>query len=87
MHHIPLFYNDEHAERLLKLHDRFFNVHYYEPTGAHLIGSAFGTRKDADRFIVHRSARAAYRIVVRMKRRGACIDDELQPYDMYRIRP
>lgn len=94
MHHIPLFYNDEHAECMLSRGPNYINIWVHPPesgvnyTGktAHIVGTAHASRELADKLkMTHKHGIAAYRIVVRRKRR-VCIEDELKPYDMWRMK-
>lgn len=64
-----IFYNDEHAARLLKHGPRYVNVYLYSPLNINVCGSAHGTRAIADRNVGSRSERdvPAYRVVVRLK--------------------
>jgi hypothetical protein len=65
-----IFYNDEHAARLLKSGPRFVNVYVFTPTGAYIHSGAHGTRDIADSGLKATRSRVhnlAYRIVVRLK--------------------
>lgn len=73
-HHQPLFYNDEHCQRLLKEAPRIFNIfiheHEYSNEVAHIASGAFSRRERAE--ITQKSrfnGKARYRIVVRLKTR------------------
>lgn len=72
-HHQPLFYNDEHAIRLLQEAPRFANVyvinaHCRNPETRHIFGSAHSTRELANKTKTTRfNGNAQYRIVVRLK--------------------
>lgn len=65
----PIFYNDEHAARLLKTGPRYVNVYLFPPTDRLMLSPAHGSRELADFMLSapRRQKEPVYRIVVRLK--------------------
>lgn len=65
----PIFYNDEHAARLLKTGPRYVNVYLFPFTDTLIHSAAQGSREIADRGLAlpRRHQEPLYRVVVRLK--------------------